>query len=75
MCVDSINIADENPFVYFTAYITSDKDPLLFETLQIGTSTAEDVKKIDLFFELSFLMSGGIYSYSYLNDEQVVEMP
>lgn len=60
--------------VYFTAYLSSDISPDLFDSLTLGTSTAEDVKRIDPSFELSFLNSSGIFSYSYINDETILQI-
>ena len=62
------------PSVYFSAYLSSTRHPNLFDSLTPGISTAEDVKRIDPFFELSFLMSSGIFSYSYINDETVLQI-
>lgn len=68
------NLINDNAFVYFTAYLPSSKDLSAFESLKVGVSTAEDVKAIDSSFELSFLMSSGIFSYSFLNDENILEI-
>lgn len=68
---DSNNSKNE-PSVYFSTYLSSDKDVKLFDSLTPGVSTAEDVKLIDPYFELSFLSSNGIYSYSYINDKTMI---
>lgn len=68
------NLVNDNSFVYFTAYLPSLKELSVFESLKVGISTAEDVKAIDSSFELSFLMSSGIFSYSFLNDESILEI-
>ena len=60
--------------VYFSAYLTSDISPDLFDSLTPGISTAEDVQRIDPSFELSFLNSNGIFSYSYINDETILQI-
>ena len=60
--------------MYFSAYLPSVVSSDLFDTLTPGISTAEDVRKIDPSFELSFLSSNGIFSYSYINDETVLQI-
>ena len=62
------------PSVYFSAYLPSGLSPDLFDSLTLGSSTAEDVRKIDPAFELSFLQSNGTYSYSYINDDTVLQV-
>lgn len=72
------NITNNNfahdAFVYFSAYIPSSMDLNDFSSLKLGISTAKDVMAIDSSFELSFLMSSGIFSYSFLNDQSVLEI-
>lgn len=71
----SVSDLDEgNLYVYFSAYIFDAKNALLFESLKIGESTAADVREIDPYFELSFLISNGIYSYSFLNNESILQI-
>ena len=62
--------------VDFCTYITPEKslDFSDFESLVCGKSTAEDVKKIDPYFQLSFLSSSGVFSYSFLDGENVLEI-
>lgn len=72
--INEDNIVKENPFVYFSAYLPSSKDLSEFESLKEGISTAKDVEKIDPSFELSFLMSSGVFSYSFLNDDSILEI-
>ena len=62
------------PSVYFSAYLISDISPDLFDSVTPGISTAEDIRKIDPSFELSFLNSNGTFSYSYLNDGSVLQI-
>jgi len=62
------------PIVFFSTYLSSEKSIYSFESLIPLVSSAKDVKKIDSSFELSFLMSNGIYSYSYLNDENLMRI-
>lgn len=66
--------SNSEPTVYFSAYLTSDISPDLFDSLTPGISTAEDVQRIDPSFELSFLNSNGIFSYSYINDETILQI-
>ena len=66
--------SNSEPSVYFSAYLSSDISPDLFDSITPGLSTAEDVRKIDPSFELSFLMSSGIFSYSYINDETILQI-
>lgn len=62
------------PTVYFTAYLSSARDKKIFNDLKRGVSTAEDVKAIDPSFQLNFWKSNGRYSYSYLNENKVLEI-
>lgn len=66
--------SNSEPSVYFSAYLASDISPDLFDSLTPGISTAEDVQRIDPSFELSFLISNGIFSYSYINDETILQI-
>lgn len=59
--------------VYFSAYIGANKSILDFMSLKPGTSTAEDVRKIDADFDYVSL-SRGRFSYSLLNDKKVLEI-
>ena len=65
-----------NASVYFTAYLSpsSFKKEKDFDSIREGVSTAEDVSRIDPAFELSFLMSSGIRSYSLLENGSVMEI-
>ena len=72
--LDKNNISRKDPFVYFTAYVNSKKDISLFKQLKAGVSTAKDVKKIDPYFELTFLMSRGVFSYSIIDNERILEI-
>ncbi len=65
---------EAEPTVYFSAYIRSNKSYSDFEFLQNGHRTAKDLEAIDPYFELSFLMSNGIFSYSFLNDETILQV-
>ncbi|MBR5570399.1 MAG: hypothetical protein IKW10_05845 [Oscillospiraceae bacterium] len=60
--------------VYSTAYFSSVKSKDLFNTLTPGMSTIEDVKAIDSDFDLVLIRSSGVFSYSYLNDNQLLEI-
>ena len=62
------------PTVYFAAYMPSSQSARAFDVLQPGISTATDVAALDPAFELSFLLSSGTFSYSYLNVNKVLEI-
>ncbi len=57
------------PSVIFTSYLSGNENPNRFSELEIGIHTAEDVKMIDPAFDLSLLLSWGICSYSYVNQD------
>ena len=65
-----------NAIVYFTAYLspTSLRKEKDFNSIKEGISTAEDVAQIDPAFEISFLMSSGIRSYSLLENGSIMEI-
>lgn len=71
--VNQLNVPDE-PVVYFTAYLSFPIDPAKFDSLRPGISTAEDVKAVDPSFEVSFLVSNGIFSYSFLSDGIILQI-
>lgn len=60
--------------VYFYAYLRPNVEQAQFELLMLQKSTACDVKKIDPSFQLSFIQSNGIYSYTYINSETILEV-
>jgi hypothetical protein len=60
--------------VYFSAYLSSLRNISDFDSIVEGQSTAYDVAQIDAAFELSFLMSSGICSYSLLENGLVMEI-
>lgn len=68
------NQSNNEPSVYFSAYLSSSLSSDLFDPIVPGISTAKDVKKIDPSLELSFLSSSGIFSYSYLDDETILQI-
>lgn len=76
--VDTFNAAtgqiDNEPAVYFTAYLSSNIGRVAFDKIKLGISTAEDVKAVDPAFELSFLHSGGIYSFSLLDEDTIMQI-
>ena len=71
---DKVDGSESELCVYFTAYFTSDRTMDLFAAISPGLSTAEDVKEIDASLELSFLRSSGIYSYSFLDDNTILQI-
>ena len=60
--------------VYFTAYLSSLRRLSDFDSLVVGSSTAEDVSFIDPAFELCFLLSSQTSSYSLLEDGSILEI-
>ncbi len=66
--------SEEKLTVYFTAYLTSNMSIDHFDRITPGISTAKDVKAIDPYMELSFLISNGIFSYSFINEETLLEI-
>ncbi|MBQ7916352.1 MAG: hypothetical protein IJ315_06150 [Firmicutes bacterium] len=65
-------MARENVEVMFSAYIPVSQEESMFDTLEAGISTATDVSIIDPAFYINLVMSSGIYSFSYLNHENVL---
>ena len=62
------------PSVSFAAYLAGNRDSSLFDGLTNGVHTAQDVEAIDPSFELQYLMSSGIYSYSFLDEETLIQI-
>ena len=60
--------------VYFSAYINEGKSKSAFNSLEIGISTAEDVKNIDPYVEFVSLSGRGFLSYSWLNPKEIIEI-
>ena len=62
--------------VYFTAYLPTSIDLSVndFDTITPNSSTAADIGRIDPNFELSFLLSSRIVSYSLLEDGTVMQI-
>ena len=58
--------------VVFTSYLPSSKSIEDFANLEVRVSTAADVKAVDPAIEMIFVMSSGIASCSYLNEEEVL---
>lgn len=61
--------------VMSTAYIsTPTRDASLFDSIKSGISTAGDVEVIDPYVYMDFTRSSGIFSFSYLDSENVLEV-
>lgn len=73
LSTDSNEINNE-PLVYFTTFLSKTLEDNMFDSLKIGESTAQDVYLIDPSFELSFLNSNSIYSYSFLNTDFIMQI-
>lgn len=69
-----LNEFNNEPLVYFTTFLSETLEDNMFDSLKIGESTAQDVYLIDPSFELSFLNSNSIYSYSFLNTDAVMQI-
>ena len=67
------NVTSE-PVVYFSSYLPSNPSVPKIDSLVLGISTAQDVRKIDPYFELSFLHSSGVFSYSYIDANTLLEI-
>lgn len=63
-----------HPVVYFAVYLSASKESKDFDSLKVGESTADDVRAIDEEAEFNFLLSRGTFSYSYLNEDEVMEI-
>ena len=57
------------PSVLFTTYLSKSEDLNRFCKLKVGIHTAQDVEMLDPAFDLSLLLSRGICSYSYVNQD------
>ena len=64
----------KEPSVAFATYLSGNVQPELFSSIEIGRSTCANTRKIDPFAELFLLLSSGIYSYSYLNANQLMRI-
>lgn len=64
----------KEPTVYFTAYFPYLANSSKFNCLKKNIDTATRVKEIDPSFELNFLNSTGIFSYSLLNDKDIMQV-
>ncbi len=62
------------PIVYFASYIHSELEAEAFNYVEPRISTAQDVLTIDPEAEFNFSMSYGIYSYSLLNENEMMEI-
>ena len=70
---DDINTDAGEPAVYSTVYYSSPIQKEVFGGLT-QNSTASDVIALDPYTEISLLQSSGVYSYSLINSETVVEI-
>lgn len=68
--IDEIN----DCFVTDTFYINKLKEFADFNSLKMGISTYEDVYSIDSASELILMLSNGIYSYSLLKDNKLLQI-
>ena len=62
------------PIVVFSAYLPASERAIPYEELTEGVSTAADVRELDPSFDLVFTMSRGLFSYSYLDEDTLLEV-
>ena len=62
------------PSVYLTSYLVGNRDSSLFDGLDVGIHTVQDVEVIDPSLEIQYLMSRGIFSYSYLDQDNLFQI-
>ena len=62
------------PTLYFSAYIFANRDRNEFDSLNLGTHNVSAVRSLDPWLELNFCLSNGIYSYSFLNENEMLEI-
>lgn len=65
---------ESEPTVYFTTYISGNMQREAFKSIENQKSTLRNVKEIDPYTELCLLMSHGVYAYSYLSRDEVIEI-
>lgn len=61
-------------WMYYSVYLPSSEPFVDYDILKTGISTAEDVKKLSPSFEMYYTEFGGLYSYIYLNKEEILEI-
>lgn len=62
------------PILYFSAYSEDMKKETDFENIKIGNSTAKDVLIVDPNLEFNFMLSSGVYSYSFLKNDMILKI-
>ena len=66
---------EKDSYVYFSAYLTSDRSFDMFNSIVLGESTFADVKEIDPYFQFSNRYeSTKVFSYCYVNEKIVLSM-
>ena len=68
------NIAEQDPEVWFAAYISAPRQRSDFSSIRARRSTSADILKIDPYAEFSPGMSSGIFSQSLLDDQYMLEV-
>lgn len=71
---ENTNRLNHDCFVYSTAYLPTRSSKVQINSIQAGKSTANEVKKLDPYMEINLLVSKGVYSYSYLDEENLIEI-
>ncbi len=70
----SAQTLNNDSYVYFSAYLNSRVDVSIFESIKPGKSSASDVMCVDPYMEVNLLLSSGIYSYSFLDKENILQI-
>ena len=65
---------EKDSYVYFSAYLTSDRSFDMFNSIVLGESTLADVKEIDPYTQAYFEFSSHVPSYSYINERIVLKI-
>ena len=58
--------------VEITAYIPNYDRKLDFKSVRQGSGTAEEIIRIDPYFDINFLFSSGARTYHYINSEEIM---
>lgn len=60
--------------VDFSTYVCNSMNSCMVELIQLGVSTASDVRKLDPYVDFNLVISHGVHSYSYLDEEHILEI-
>ena len=65
---------NEDPQMYYSTYIPSSEVKKDFSQIKERSSTLQDVVLLDPDYELQYHRSSGIYSFSYLSPEKILQV-